>query len=155
MIFFHALIRLLGGFIILILNPFFSRLRRAFTSMILVICFGVCNEAIIVSWFWVNVFLRWACIILILAQFFCVYGELTQFWFYINIFSLVAGLWSGNFGSIFLMFWRHCTILILAPSFSCAYLAWVIVILVLFYAPTAGLYYWDVGSFFLCICLGQ
>ena len=68
--FFHALIRLLRGFIMLILPPIFSRLRRAFTSMILVIFLCVCNEAIIVSWFWVNVFLRWACIILILAQFF-------------------------------------------------------------------------------------
>ena len=119
------------GCIMWILPPFFSRLRRAFTSMILVIGFRFCNKAI-VSWIWVNVFQRRACIMLTLAYFF-VYGKPAKCWVYIYVFALVAGLSRSNFGSSFFMFWRHCTNLILTKFFSWLFLVFVIVILAFFF----------------------
>ena len=71
-----------------------------------------------------------------------------------NVFSLVAGLWSGNFGPFFFIFWRHCTILIFAQCFSCLCLTCGIVILTLFFAPAGSLYFRNFGSFFICPCLG-
>ena len=68
-----------------------------------------------------------------LSFFCCVYSEPAQWWYYINVFSLLASLWCGNFGSNFFMFWRHCPVLILAQCYSCLCQAFVIVILAFFF----------------------
>ena len=93
----------------------------------------------VVSWIWVNVFQRRACIMLTLAYFF-VYGKPAKCWVYIYVFALVAGLPRCNFGS-------SCTNLILTKSFSWLFLVFVIVILAFFFAPVASLYHRDFDSF--------